>query len=284
MLRPGKLIGVVEAVNKRSQDGFSARDEKVLTVLGAQAALVIENARLYEESLRRARLSALGQGIAGAAHCIKNILTGIDGGSYILERGIQKNGMDQITQGWDMLKRNTQIMRDLVLDMLTYSRPRRPEYQSSDINEICAEIAQLVRTKAHDKGVEIILDFDPAIGRVNLDPQGIYRCILNLVGNAIDACDKTQGTAGIATRLLEEKDFLEISVSDNGCGISEEHRKHLFEAFFSTKGSKGTGLGLPVTQKIVEEHGGEVQVESQIGVGTRFIISLPLNSTPQATA
>ena len=276
MLRRGKLIGVVEAVNKRAQNGFFERDEKVLTVLAAQAALVIENARLYEDSVRRARLSALGQAITGTAHCIKNILMGLDGGSYILERGIQKHNMESVAQGWDILKRNTQIMRDLALDMLTFSRPRDPEYEASDINEICTGIAQMMRSKARDKNVEISLDLHPDMGKVTLDPKAIYRCILNLVGNAIDACAKVDGMTKIATRLLREKDSLEISVSDNGCGIREEDMKKLFEPFFSTKGSKGTGLGLSVTYKIVQEHAGEIRVESQVDVGTEFIMTLPL--------
>jgi signal transduction protein with GAF and PtsI domain len=173
MLRRGKLIGVVEAVNKRARDGFSERDEKVLTALAAQAALVIENARLYEENIQRTRLSALGQGITGAAHCIKNILTGIDGGSYILERGIQRHNMESIAQGWDILKRNTQIMRGLALDMLTYSRPRDPEYEASDINEICTGVAQMMRGKAREKNVEVSLDLHPDIDKVTLDPKDL---------------------------------------------------------------------------------------------------------------
>ena len=128
MVRRRSLVGVVEAVNKRDEGGFTEHDEQVLTVLAAQAALVIENARLYEENLRQARLSALGQGIAGAAHCIKNILNGVAGGEYILKVGVKREDMEKVEKGWSILSRNTGIMRDLVLDMLSYSRPREPEY------------------------------------------------------------------------------------------------------------------------------------------------------------
>jgi signal transduction histidine kinase len=284
MIRRGKLIGVVEAVNKRNQKGFSKHDEKVLTVLAAQAALVIENARLYEENLRQARLSALGQGIAGAAHCIKNILNGIDGGSYILELGIRRENMEGVSKGWNIMKRNIQFMRNLVMDMLAYARqPQSLKCEPTDLNEICESVAELMRENARGKNVDILLELQPDLGQVVLDPKGIYRCILNLVSNAIDACDKPKGLVKISTYLLKADDRVEISISDNGCGISEENLRNIFKVFFSTKGSKGTGLGLAVTQKIISEHGGEIRVESELGVGTKFTITLPVKG-PSASS
>ena len=282
MIRRRKLIGVVEAVNKRDQDRFSEHDEKVLTVLAAQAALVIENARLYEENLRQARLSALGQGIAGSAHCIKNILNGIDGGAYILELGIRRENMEGATKGWDIMKRNTHIMKDLVLDMLSYSRPQELECEPTDVNKICSDVVELMSEIARQKNVDILLELQPDIQPAILDPKSIYRCVLNLVSNAVDACDKPKGAVKITTCILT-KDDLGILISDNGCGISEENLKNIFRIFFSTKGSKGTGLGLAVTQKIISEHGGDITAESEVGIGTKFAITLPA-SGPAAEA
>ena len=122
-----------------------------------------------------------------------------------------------------------------------------------------------------------MLDLQPDLGQVTLDPKGIYRCILNLVSNAIDACDKTQGLVTITSAVDETDKRLRISVADNGCGISEEDLENVFKVFFSTKGSKGTGLGLGVTQKIIAEHGGDIKAESELEVGTRFIMGLPLD-------
>ena len=276
MVRRDRLVGVVEAVNKKGEAGFTGHDEQVLAVLGAQAALVIENARLLDENLQQARLSALGQGIAGAAHCIKNILNGVTGGEYILKVGLKRQDMEKAEQGWDILSRNTGMMKDLVLDMLSYSRPREPEYEDADLNEICTRIADLMSEKARENNVDILLDLEPDIGTVVLDPKGVYRAILNLVGNAVDASDKGQGAVKISTRALTEEEVFKVSISDNGCGIGEENLKQLFKAFFSTKGSSGTGLGLAVTQKIIKEHGGDIEVESELGVGTQFTIALPL--------
>lgn len=276
MLYREKLIGVVEAVNKLDGEDFSEHDQKLLYVLASQAALVIENARLQQENIRQARLTAIGQGIAGAAHCIKNILNGISGGGYLLEIGIKNGKLDRVKEGWEILKRNTQIMKDLVLDMLTYSRSREPELEPSDINKICREIVDLMKDKAAENNVGLLVNLFPEEREVILDPKGIYRCVLNLVSNAIDACDEENGTVTISTEFSENKNRLMISVADNGTGISEENMENLFKVFFSTKGSKGTGLGLSVTQKIIEEHGGVIKADSEVGKGTVFLISLPM--------
>ncbi len=276
MIVHNKLIGVIEAVNKTVPGGFTEGDQKVLTILASQAALVIENATLYQENLRHARLSALGQGIAGAAHCIKNILNGIDGGSYILERALESSNFEKVLQGWDILSRNTKIMKGLVMDMLAYSKDRKPEYVEYEINRICIDIRDLLQEEAAKKGISIVLELSEDVGIVTIDPQGIYRCLLNFVSNSIDACDN-DGIVTLKTDILSKDNFLTVSVSDNGCGISEENIEKLFQVFFSTKGSKGTGLGLSVSHKIITEHGGNIKVTSQPGRGTEFKIHLPLN-------
>lgn len=271
-----KLIGVVEAVNKRGQDYFSAHDEKVLSILASQAALIIENARLYEDNLRQARFSALGQGIAGTAHCIKNILNGIDGGAYILDLGLKRQDMENVGKGWKMMKKNVQFMKELVFDMLAYSHSSNIKCESADINQICTDVAELMLEKAKHQNIDIIQDLQPDLEEVNIDPKGIYECLLNLVTNAVDACDKSDGEVRISTMQITNQELV-IKISDNGCGISKENLDAIFKIFFSTKGSKGTGLGLAVTQKIISEHGGFIEAESEIGVGTMFTIRLPMN-------
>ena len=281
MIRYGKLIGVVEAVNKNNESGFSDHDEQVLTVLAAQAALVIENARLLNDNIQKTRFSALGQGIAGAAHCIKNIVNGIAGGSYILEVGFNKQDMAQIESGWEILKRNTEVMKDLVLDMLSYSRPSKPECEASDINMICTNVVDLLKNGAMKVKVDIELDLDADVGQAEVDPKGIYRCVLNLATNAVEACVGNNGSIRVVTRPVGDR--FEIMIADTGCGIIDEHRSELFKVFFSTKGENGTGLGLAVTQKIVHEHSGTIRVESEPNVGTTFTISVPYASPPAKT-
>lgn len=276
MTRGERLVGVVEAVNKRQAEGFEQGDLHLLTILAAQAALVIENARLYQENLHQARLSAMGQGIAGAAHCIKNILHGLSGGEFIVESGLKRRDMGKVDQGWGLLKRNTTVMRELVLDMLSYAKPREPEYEPADPDALCRQVAELVQGKADEKGVSLVLDLQAGPAPVRLDPQGVYRCLLNLVANAVDACDGSDGRITVSSRRNARR--IEIRVADNGCGMDEAALAQLFKPFFSTKGTKGTGLGLAVSEKIVAEHGGRIRVDSRAGEGTAFTVELPLTA------
>ena len=275
-VRGTKLIGVLEVLNKREPGGFTERDEKMLAVIASQAALVIENAQLYAESVRQARLSALGQGIAGAAHCIKNILNAIDGGSFILERALEKEDVSRANRGWDILSRNMGLMRGLVLDMLTYAKPREPECAETDLPELCEGICGFVEQAASQKEVSVTWESSPAIRQVMLDPNGVRRCLLNLMGNAVDAsAGHPNATVRLISRISERDGFFDLIVADNGCGMSSDVQKQLFQPFFSTKGSKGTGLGLAVTRKIIREHGGDILLESEEGKGTRFILQFP---------
>ena len=134
-------------------------------------------------------------------------------------------------------------------------------------------------SKAKESDIMIVRDFDPTIGDIFLDPKDIYRCLMNQVSNAIDACvDDEDEDKKYLVRVSTRRDsdgIVVFEVSDNGCGMDEEIRKQIFTGFFSTKGSKGTGLGLIVTQKILQEHGGTISVQSEPGKGSTFTSKLP---------
>jgi PAS domain S-box-containing protein len=235
--------------------------------------------RLQQELINSERLIAIGQTVAGLAHCMKNILTGLEGGVYMVSRALNKGDMDKLGTGWDMVERNIGKVSSLVVDLLSYSKEREPEYKSFSPNVIADEVCDLMDFEARESGIEIVRDFDPTIGEVSLDPKGIHRCLLNLVSNAIDACmsneDEDKECVVQVTTRRESDGAVTFQVSDNGCGMDETVREQLFRMFFSTKGSKGTGLGLLVTQKIIQEHGGTISVDSQPGKGSTFTIRLP---------
>ncbi|MEJ2055387.1 MAG: GAF domain-containing sensor histidine kinase, partial [Calditrichaceae bacterium] len=281
MLSRSCLMGVITVGNQRSLKGFTQEHEKILSFIAGISAVHIDNINLFDENKNQIRLSNLGQSIASSAHGLKNILNNMDGGTYIVERGVTAKNMDNVNKGWDILKRNSQRLREIVLDMLLFSRPRKPEFMLSDINKICWDLYELVRENACKRKVEIQLDFDERLDMVCIDPKGIYRCILNLVSNAIDACSRLGGWVKIKTRRLNNND-LQIEISDNGPGISKYNIKHVFDVFYTTKGSHGTGLGLPVTKKIVAEHNGTIDVKSKLKTGTTFIITIPKNSECQS--
>jgi len=235
--------------------------------------------RLEKELVNSERLAAVGQTVAGLAHYIKNILIGLKGGKYIVDVALDKNDTDKLKGGWRAIKRNIERISDLVMDLLTYSKERQPEYENCIPNEIVNDVCELVEATAREHHIEIIKDFDSSIHEVLMDPRTIHRSLLNLVSNAIDACtsDEYSGTKWeIRVKTALEKDnIIRFEVEDNGSGMSREVKANLFESFFSTKKGKGTGLGLLVTRKLVEEHHGKIDIKSELGKGTTFTILLP---------
>jgi signal transduction histidine kinase len=194
----------------------------------------------------------------------------------MIDLGFRRDDSAKVRRGWEIVRKNNSFLQNLALDMLTYSKDREPEYELVDINDLVSSLVTLIEAKAKENNVRISWTQNPSLEKLVLDPRGIRRCLLNLVSNAIDACAQKQGGhVEISTSRIGD-DLFRICVADNGCGISEDNRKKLFEMFYSTKGSKGTGLGLVVTKKIVTEHGGQIEVQSEVEKGTRFLLKLPL--------
>lgn len=271
-----EILGAIYVHSGLTSHKFSVNDLKLLTAVGAEMGVAVENVMLYEEKIKTERLAAVGQAVAGLGHCIKNILNGMEGGSFILQRGLNKRDDGSMREGWDILNRNSSRLKDLMLDMLAYSKPRDPVYTKINGNSIQQEVVELLGEKAKAKGVDLQFLPDENLGEVTLDGKAVYRAVLNLVTNAIEACPPEGGRVEVKTRRLPEDDVFQIIVRDNGCGISEKDLAKMGKAFFSTKGSEGTGLGLSVTYKVIEEHKGSVDVDSSQGAGTTFTVSLPL--------
>jgi PAS domain S-box-containing protein len=236
--------------------------------------------RLERELVNSERLAAIGQTVAGMAHCIKNILHGFKGGSYLVDIGIDRNNQEKLKKGWDMIQRNIVRTSDLVLDLLSYSKQREPDYQLCYPNEIAEDVCELLSTLAANYEVEIVKGFSREVAEAWIDPNTAHRCLMNLVSNAIEACMfdehfQKQHRVTVRTARRKKDGTIRFEIEDNGSGMSAEVQAKLFQSFFSTKGAKGTGLGLLVTQKLVEEHGGRIFVQSELGQGTTFQIELP---------
>jgi signal transduction histidine kinase len=274
LLVSDQVLGMAEVDSSSGGIIFREDDLRLLTGLAAQASIALENSRLYREIGRSKRLAAIGQTVSGVAHCVKNVLNGIDGGLFIARRGLDTSNEEKVAKGWDMLERNSSFLKGLVLDMLDYSKDRPPEYDSLDLNELFGEIMAFVEGRAAEGEIELTVDIDSGIGSVQLDPTRMKRALLNIVANAIEATPRG-GKVSVAAAGLPGGMFL-VTIADTGKGIPQDILKTIFEPFYSTKGSKGTGLGLPVMKKIVEEHGGQVELESVEGEGTTFKITLPV--------
>ncbi len=246
--------------------------------IGHQAALAVEETRYHQALVKAERLAAIGQTIAALSHHIKNILQGLRSGSEIVKMGLDQKNDILIQKGWRVAEKNQGKIYDLVMDMLSYSKDRIPNVEPTDLNAMVDDIVELLAPRAVELGV--VLEQAPAanLPRVAVDAEGIHRALLNLVGNAIDAVEGRPApkvTVGIRT---SDDGYVRIVVLDNGVGIAAERIPEMFKVFVSTKGSRGTGLGLPVSQKILREHGGDLIVQSQVDVGSKFTMKLPLNS------
>lgn len=258
---------------------------KLMIAIAHQAALAVEDTQYYSAMVQAERLAAVGQTIATLSHHIKNILQGIRGGSYLIKEGLSRHDENMMGKGWEFVEKNQQRISNLVMDMLTFSKEREPELAPGDLNQIVAEVVELMQARALEKATELL--WQPAIELPTLtfDPEGIHRAVLNVVSNAIDACADVDDSADdavahharvvVSTCYEPETKLARITVEDNGGGISPEEIENIFSLFVSHKGNRGTGLGLPVSDKIMKEHGGRIHVESEVGRGSRFTLELP---------
>ena len=225
------------------------------------------------------RLAAVGQTVAGLSHAIKNITGGLKGGAFVLEKGIELGDQKYLMQGWEMIKGNVDKITNLSLDLLNYAKDTDLDFQACDPNKPAQEVIDLMRPRARELEIDLSSDFSDKLSTCRFDSDLINRCLLNLVANAFDACiNAAAGTKKkkVVVRTKKRRGWgVEYQVQDNGCGMNAEVKKNIFQHFFSTKGSEGTGIGLMITKKIVDEHNGVITVESEEGAGSRFIIRIP---------
>jgi signal transduction histidine kinase len=175
----------------------------------------------------------------------------------------------------------------MVMDMLSFSKDREPALEPSDLNEIVGDVVELMQSRAQELEVQLAWNPCAAMPGVMLDPEGIHRAVLNIVTNAIDASESAKDACvTVTTEWDAEPSVARIRVCDNGVGLDESEIGSIFQIFASSKGSRGTGLGLPVSQKIIREHGGTISVSSQPGQGATFLIDLPMTrkSDPKGVA
>jgi signal transduction histidine kinase len=240
--------------------------------------------KLEKEKLTNERLAVVGQTVAQLSHGMKNILTGMQGGLYGIRAGLKKNDTRRLTVGQERLERNVARITELVRGFLNYTKEHVPKVENTDLTRVVEDIFTLYKDVAKEMDVEIRLEVTPDIEPADVDPDDIHTCLANLVSNAIDACkekDADDEELSVTIRVTEKDKVITIEVADTGCGMDEQTKKKIYSTFFTTKGLEGTGLGLLVTRKLVHAHGGEVDVESELGRGSVFRINLPREKLPR---
>jgi two-component system NtrC family sensor kinase len=285
IMSKGKVIGILNLGHKEGKEIYSSEDLELLSTLANQAAIAIENARLYENlkqsqnTLRRAdRLSSLGLLTAGLAHEIRNPLVAIRTFTQLLPERYDDAEFREGFQG--LALKEVDRICGLINDLLSFARPSRPNVAEESMNDVVEGIARILETEGKEKGVKITRDFGLNLPRVWIDREQMKQVFMNLILNAIQAMGEG-GSIFISTRLTPGNEpkragqFVQVEVRDTGVGIPPENLDHIFDPFFTSK-DEGSGLGLSISHQIVQEHGGYVTVESKVGSGTTFFINLPI--------
>ena len=277
-------------MNEGKVDQFTEEHLRLMIAIAHQAALAVEDTSYYTAMVQAERLAAVGQTIASLSHHIKNILQGVRGGSYLIELGLGDHGqassetdsekasaaVDTIRKGWNIVERNQERISSLVMDMLTFSKEREPEPKPSNLNSITEEVVELMQSRAEEHGVTIHWTPADEMPTLLFDPEAMNSALLNVLTNAIDACDEAEeGKVTVHSEFDAEKKLARVVIEDNGAGIAPEDLDAIFNVFVSRKGGRGTGLGLTVSRKILEEHGGQIRVTSEPGKGSCFTLEFP---------
>lgn len=264
---------VLQIAIHRARERISMR-RQIRRYTGHLEQLVEEKTR---QLLEAERMAAIGQTIAELAHTIKNIAGGLRGGMFVLQQGIEKNDRPCLLEGWEMVHGNVDKIRRLSLDLLDYGKYAEIRPVPTDPRQPVEEAVALLRNRAKELQVDLTQTVEAGLKPYPLDAEAMQRGLVNLIVNAIDACRDVppdRRKVELTTSALPDGGIA-YRVADRGCGMPADVRTKIFHSFFSSKGTEGTGIGLMMTRKIVDQHGGWIEVESRTGRGSTFTIRLP---------
>lgn len=275
MFDRGELVGVLELVNKGDGGVFTPLDQHVVEIFSALAASTVVSARMIETQIKTERLAAIGHAIAGLTHHIKNILSGLVSSAELIEIGLKKDDTAAIKKTWPILGRSIKRISNFVQDLLLVAKPAQPILRECYLPRVVTEACETMGDLFRQKNVALEIHADDDLPIVCADQDALLRCIMNLVGNAMDAVPENAGRVSITLRARSDA-FVEITVEDNGPGVPPAVRDQIFDIFFSTKGGRGTGLGLACSAKIAREHDGRLLLlEREDGACFQLLLPVP---------
>jgi signal transduction histidine kinase len=250
-------------------------DLKLLEPVAYCLWLALHVVQLQEEIAKNHRLAQAGQISLKISHSIKNILQLILGSTEVIDFGLRTNEIHRVKRSWDILKPNLERVRKFTLDMLDFSKERHLELGPCNFNAIIQSAIESLNSQLKQKKTKLHIRIDQQIPLIELDGERIHEMTANLILNAIDIVDDNTGVVIVETKYLQQENAVQLRVTDNGPGISDEARERLFLPFESTKNKLGTGLGLAIAKQIVEQHKAKIEIESEVGKGATFIVTLP---------
>ncbi len=239
--------------------------------------------KFQEDLIRIDRLAEIGRTTSGIAHEINNPIAVIGEISGWVEvvvgdaKGLGREDREELETAVQHIIKQIKRCRNLTQQLLSYVRDSEPSQSSLDVHALLKETVSFLNPELKNKDIEVVLNFTEGPLHLHSDKQMLEQVFVNLMSNAIYAVKEKGGTGGqIVLKTSRDESMVEIRVSDNGTGISEENQKQMYDLFFTTKPSgKGTGLGLPICQNIIKKLGGGFSFESETGEGTTFIVKLP---------
>ncbi|OGV57245.1 MAG: hypothetical protein A2X49_09905 [Lentisphaerae bacterium GWF2_52_8] len=294
MLGKQQVNGMLYLVMSSASEVYTEDDLRLITVIGHAAGMALEHSKMMEFNLRNERLVATGTTAASLAHYVKNILAGLEGSLSLLRMAIDEKDFNLADESWNILSKNHHRLGNVVLDLLNLASEQKLKYEICDINQIVKDAFDLMKSQLALEGVTLMLDQAtkdlPLYAEV--DPKGVHRVLLNLLNNAEYAVvakkksieDKDVGMIMLGACFNPNKDYVVVTITDDGVGLEPADTKKIFDLFITSKGTAGTGLGLAVCKRIVESHGGSITVTSEKGKGCTFAFSLPVAHNEMNTA
>jgi len=249
---------------------------------GKPEAVIEMSADITQIRQLQSQLTSIGLLVGSISHGIKGFLTGLDGGIYLVNSGFANEDRARVEKGWDMVQRNVGRIRSMVMDILYYARDRELSLVDIDPAEVFADLESGLQKKAGDINTELSVEVAPHVGTFPGDAMAVRAMLINIIENSLDACraDRYKEHRFVKVNVRREPPYMVFEVEDNGIGMDRETREKIFSLFFTSKGIKGTGLGLFIANKIVDKHGGRIDVDSESQRGTRFLVRLPLEARP----
>jgi len=272
---PGRdrILGVIHVDSSVAEHTYTTEQLRLLTAIGYQTGMAIENVEMHQAAVQTERLAAVGETVAFLSHHIKNILQALGAGVEVVEAAIGRDDLGSAKTSWPIVQRGLERINGLILNMLTFSKDREPLLEPTNINYVLTECIDLEMPRADERGIALMADLDD-MPAVPADAPGLRQAFMNLITNALDAVADETGVVTVTSRYDTMNRVVEVRVIDNGRGIEPEKLATIFTPFYSSKGQRGTGLGLAVTRKIVLEHQGTIDVASKVDQGTTFTVTI----------
>jgi len=302
ILRPGHFPAFRDPISQTLKDGLPHQGEMVLSGPGGRqynmmawsapiktlAGKLIQVLTVFTDitQLRQLQdnLSSLGMMIGTISHDLKGCLTGLDAGVYLIDTGFYRDRPGRIEEGLEVCKLMAERIRKLVQDVLFYAKERELEVDTVDVEQFAAEVAANVDQRIRGADIEFVVDFESDLQTFDIDPALLRSSLINILENAMEACieDPSAKSHRISYHVAGNQHEVCFDIIDNGGGMDASQIQNIYNLFFTTKGSKGTGLGLFIANKTVQKHGGHITVDSEPGKGSAFHVCLPRRAAPPA--